>query len=160
MLQIIKRGLVVFLFAIGVLSIYFRFNEKSKPSIGFYGNNSLKSVEIYLFKKNTPFNIIYDQENSRGNGHFLTIIVNDYKTSCGMVNIKMSFFNAIIYSIRLKNVSKLENVESCTTEQLQYFSYKNRKIHYRIINYSDYYDVDYYDSNLKDKVFDWIGKWS
>ncbi|EER1913218.1 TPA: dCTP deaminase, partial [Escherichia coli] len=23
-----------------------------------------------------------------------------------------------------------------------------------------YYDVDYYDNNLKNEVFDWIGKWS
>ncbi|EET3344436.1 dCTP deaminase, partial [Escherichia coli] len=22
------------------------------------------------------------------------------------------------------------------------------------------YDVDYYDNNLKNEVFDWIGKWS
>ncbi|MEL8417828.1 dCTP deaminase, partial [Escherichia coli] len=26
--------------------------------------------------------------------------------------------------------------------------------------YVDYYDVDYYDNNLKNEVFDWIGKWS
>ncbi len=31
---------------------------------------------------------------------------------------------------------------------------------YKIINYGDYYDVDYYDNNLKNEVFDWIGKWS
>ncbi|MEM0404726.1 dCTP deaminase, partial [Escherichia coli] len=24
----------------------------------------------------------------------------------------------------------------------------------------DYYDVDCYDNNLKNEVFDWIGKWS
>ncbi|MBB7226237.1 dCTP deaminase, partial [Escherichia coli] len=24
----------------------------------------------------------------------------------------------------------------------------------------DYYDVDYYDNNLKNEFFDWIGKWS
>ncbi|MDF6367679.1 dCTP deaminase, partial [Escherichia coli] len=23
-----------------------------------------------------------------------------------------------------------------------------------------YYDVDYYDNNLKNEVFDWFGKWS
>ncbi|MES4349752.1 dCTP deaminase, partial [Escherichia coli] len=23
-----------------------------------------------------------------------------------------------------------------------------------------YYDVDYYDNNLKNEVFDWIGKWA
>ncbi|MEL9461954.1 dCTP deaminase, partial [Escherichia coli] len=23
-----------------------------------------------------------------------------------------------------------------------------------------YYDVDYYDNNLKNEVFGWIGKWS
>ncbi|HEA3693196.1 TPA: dCTP deaminase, partial [Escherichia coli] len=28
------------------------------------------------------------------------------------------------------------------------------------INYGDYYDVDYYDNNLKNEFFDWIGKWS
>ncbi|HFO6513792.1 TPA: hypothetical protein ACHK3F_005579, partial [Escherichia coli] len=28
------------------------------------------------------------------------------------------------------------------------------------INYGDYYDVDYYDNNLKNEVFYWIGKWS
>ncbi|EIS8763142.1 dCTP deaminase, partial [Escherichia coli] len=27
-------------------------------------------------------------------------------------------------------------------------------------NYGDYYDVDYYDNNLRNEVFDWIGKWS
>ncbi|EJF3822180.1 dCTP deaminase, partial [Escherichia coli] len=26
--------------------------------------------------------------------------------------------------------------------------------------HGDYYDVDYYDNNLKNEVFDWIGKWS
>ncbi|ESE86081.1 hypothetical protein SEI61121_07529 [Salmonella enterica subsp. indica serovar 6,14,25:z10:1,(2),7 str. 1121] len=55
MLQIIKRKLIIFLFAIGVFSIYLGFNEKSKPSIGFYGNNSLNSVKIYLFEKKCSF---------------------------------------------------------------------------------------------------------
>ncbi|EEQ6422538.1 TPA: dCTP deaminase, partial [Escherichia coli] len=35
-----------------------------------------------------------------------------------------------------------------------------KKASYKIINYGDYYDVDYYDNNLKNEVFDWIGKWS
>ncbi|MEH4353836.1 hypothetical protein POX64_23435, partial [Escherichia coli] len=70
------------------------------------------------------------------------------------------FFNDILYSVRLKNISKLENMEFCATKQRVYFSDKNKKASYKIINYGDYYDVDYYDNNLKNEVFDWIGKWS
>jgi len=72
----------------------------------------------------------------------------------------LNFFNDILYSVRLKNISKLENMEFCATKQRVYFSDKNKKASYKIINYGDYYDVDYYDNNLKNEVFDWIGKWS
>ncbi len=41
-----------------------------------------------------------------------------------------------------------------------FLSDKNKKASYKIINYGDYYDADYYDNNLKNEVFDWIGKWS
>lgn len=77
-----------------------------------------------------------------------------------MVDINLNFFNDILYSVRLKNISKLENMEFCATTQRVYFSDKNKKASYKIINYGDYYDVDYYDNNLKNEVFDWIGKWS
>ncbi|EHR8411143.1 dCTP deaminase, partial [Escherichia coli] len=55
---------------------------------------------------------------------------------------------------------KLENMEFCAKKQRVYFSDKNKKASYKIINYGDYCDVDYYDNNLKNEVFDWIGKWS
>ena len=51
-------------------------------------------------------------------------------------------------------------MEFCATKQRVYFSDTNKKASYKIINYGDYYDVDYYDNNLKNEVFDWIGKWS
>ena len=47
-------------------------------------------------------------------------------------------------------------MEFCATKQRVYFSDKNKKASYKIINYGDYYDVDYYDNNLKNEVFDWI----
>lgn len=94
------------------------------------------------------------------NGHFISIMVNNYRTHCGVVDINLNFFNDILYSVRLKNISKLENMEFCATKQRVYFSDKNKKASYKIINYGDYYDVDYYDNNLKNEVFDWIGKWS
>ncbi len=65
-----------------------------------------------------------------------------------MVDINLNFFNDILYSVRLKNISKLENMEFCATKQRVYFSDKNKKASYKIINYGDYYDVDYYDNNL------------
>ena len=99
-------------------------------------------------------------DNNRGNGHFISIMVNNYRTHCGVVDINLNFFNDILYSVRLKNISKLENMEFCATKQRVYFSDKNKKASYKIINYGDYYDVDYYDNNLKNEVFDWIGKWS
>ncbi|EIR6887389.1 dCTP deaminase [Escherichia coli] len=77
-----------------------------------------------------------------------------------MVDINLNFFNDILYSVRLKNISKLENMEFCAKKQRVYFSDKNKKASYKIINYGDYYDVDYYDNNLKNEVFDLIGKWS
>lgn len=106
------------------------------------------------------YKIINDQKISRGNGHFISIMVNNYRTHCGVVDINLNFFNDILYSVRLKNISKLENMEFCATKQRVYFSDKNKKASYKIINYGDYYDVDYYDNNLKNEVFDWIGKWS
>ncbi|HCN8159484.1 TPA: dCTP deaminase, partial [Escherichia coli] len=54
----------------------------------------------------------------------------------------LNFFNDILYSVRLKNISKLENMEFCATKQRVYFSDKNKKASYKIINYGDYYDVD------------------
>ncbi|WP_311040976.1 hypothetical protein [Escherichia coli] len=109
---------------------------------------------------NSAYKIINDQKISRGNGHFISIMVNNYRTHCGVVDINLNFFNDILYSVRLKNISKLENMEFCATKQRVYFSDKNKKASYKIINYGDYYDVDYYDNNLKNEVFDWIGKWS
>ncbi|HHY1709840.1 TPA: YdcD family protein, partial [Escherichia coli] len=88
------------------------------------------------------------------------IMVNNYRTHCGVVDINLNFFNDILYSVRLKNISKLENMEFCATKQRVYFSDKYKKASYKIINYGDYYDVDYYDNNLKNEVFYWIGKWS
>ena len=120
----------------------------------------------YITQSNTHFNyniiykIINDQKISRGNGHFISIMVNNYRAHCGVVDINLNFFNDILYSVRLKNISKLENMEFCATKQRVYFSDKNKKASYKIINYGDYYDVDYYDNNLKNEVFDWIGKWS
>lgn len=115
----------------------------------------------YIFlKKNIIYKIINDQKISRGNGHFISIMVNNYRTHCGVVDINLNFFNDILYSVRLKNISKLENMEFCATKQRVYFSDKNKKASYKIINYGGYYDVDYYDNNLKNEVFDWIGKWS
>lgn len=119
-----------------------------------------RALRYIFLKKNIIYKIINDQKISRGNGHFISIMVNNYRTHCGVVDINLNFFNDILYSVRLKNISKLENVEFCATKQRVYFSDKNKKASYKIINYGDYYDVDYYDNNLKNEVFDWIGKWS
>ena len=119
-----------------------------------------RALRYIFLKKNIIYKIINDQKISRGNGHFISIMVNNYRTHCGVVDINLNFFNDILYSVRLKNISKLENMEFCATKQRVYFSDKNKKASYKIINYGDYYDVDYYDSNLKNEVFDWIGKWS
>ncbi|MGM1236157.1 YdcD family protein, partial [Escherichia coli] len=123
------------------------------------GDFSAKCSDACIEKYNTG-QIINDQKISRGNGHFISIMVNNYRTHCGVVDINLNFFNDILYSVRLKNISKLENMEFCATKQRVYFSDKNKKASYKIINYGDYYDVDYYDNNLKNEVFDWIGKWS
>lgn len=119
-----------------------------------------RALRYIFLKKNIIYKIINDQKISRGNGHFTSIMVNNYRTHCGVVDINLNFFNDILYSVRLKNISKLENMEFCATKQRVYFSDKNKKASYKIINYGDYYDVDYYDNNLKNEVFDWIGKWS
>lgn len=119
-----------------------------------------RALRYIFLKKNIIYKIINDQKISRGNGHFIIIMVNNYRTHCGVVDINLNFFNDILYSVRLKNISKLENMEFCATKQRVYFSDKNKKASYKIINYGDYYDVDYYDNNLKNEVFDWIGKWS
>lgn len=119
-----------------------------------------RALRYIFLKKNIIYKIINDQKISRGNGHFISIVVNNYRTHCGVVDINLNFFNDILYSVRLKNISKLENMEFCATKQRVYFSDKNKKASYKIINYGDYYDVDYYDNNLKNEVFDWIGKWS
>lgn len=119
-----------------------------------------RALRYIFLKKYIIYKIINDQKISRGNGHFISIMVNNYRTHCGVVDINLNFFNDILYSVRLKNISKLENMEFCATKQRVYFSDKNKKASYKIINYGDYYDVDYYDNNLKNEVFDWIGKWS
>lgn len=119
-----------------------------------------RALRYIFLKKNIIYKIINDQKISRGNGHFISIMVNNYRTHCGVGDINLNFFNDILYSVRLKNISKLENMEFCATKQRVYFSDKNKKASYKIINYGDYYDVDYYDNNLKNEVFDWIGKWS
>lgn len=119
-----------------------------------------RALRYIFLKKNIIYKIINDQKISRGNGHFISIMVNNYRTHCGVVDINLNFFNDILYSVRLKNISKLENMEFCATKQRVYFSDKNKKASYKIINYGGYYDVDYYDNNLKNEVFDWIGKWS
>lgn len=119
-----------------------------------------RALRYIFLKKNIIYKIINDQKISRGNGHFISIMVNNYRTHCGVVDINLNFFNDILYGVRLKNISKLENMEFCATKQRVYFSDKNKKASYKIINYGDYYDVDYYDNNLKNEVFDWIGKWS
>lgn len=119
-----------------------------------------RALRYIFLKKNIIYKIINDQKISRGNGHFISRMVNNYRTHCGVVDINLNFFNDILYSVRLKNISKLENMEFCATKQRVYFSDKNKKASYKIINYGDYYDVDYYDNNLKNEVFDWIGKWS
>lgn len=119
-----------------------------------------RALRYIFLKKNIIYKTINDQKISRGNGHFISIMVNNYRTHCGVVDINLNFFNDILYSVRLKNISKLENMEFCATKQRVYFSDKNKKASYKIINYGDYYDVDYYDNNLKNEVFDWIGKWS
>lgn len=119
-----------------------------------------RALRYIFLKKNIIYKIINDQKISRGNGHFISIMVNNYRTHCGVVDINFNFFNDILYSVRLKNISKLENMEFCAKKQRVYFSDKNKKASYKIINYGDYYDVDYYDNNLKNEVFDWIGKWS
>ncbi|HIB7824537.1 hypothetical protein HCX16_23910 [Escherichia coli] len=160
MLQIIRGKLVIFLITLCLFVVYLGFDNNSNSDIVFYGHKTPKSVEIYLSEKNITYKIINDQKISRGNGHFISIMVNNYRTHCGVVDINLNFFNDILYSVRLKNISKLENMEFCAKKQRVYFSDKNKKASYKIINYGDYYDVDYYDNNLKNEVFDWIGKWS
>ncbi len=44
-----------------------------------------------------------------------------------MVDINLNFFNDILYSVRLKNISKLENMEFCATKQRVYFSDKKQE---------------------------------
>lgn len=159
MLQIIRGKLVIFLitlvyllFTLGLITI--------QILTSYFMDIKHQRALRYIFLKNIIYKIINDQKISRGNGHFISIMVNNYRTHCGVVDINLNFFNDILYSVRLKNISKLENMEFCATKQRVYFSDKNKKASYKIINYGDYYDVDYYDNNLKNEVFDWIGKWS
>ncbi|EFH5488207.1 hypothetical protein GPH31_21530, partial [Escherichia coli] len=86
-----------------------------------------RALRYIFLKKNIIYKIINDQKISRGNGHFISIMVNNYRTHCGVVDINLNFFNDILYSVRLKNISKLENMEFCATKQRVYFSDKNKK---------------------------------
>ncbi len=127
MLQIIRGKLVIFLITLCLFVVYLGFDNNSNSDIVFYGHKTPKSVEIYLSEKNIIYKIINDQKISRGNGHFISIMVNNYRTHCGVVDINLNFFNDILYSVRLKNISKLENMEFCATKQRVYFSDKNKK---------------------------------
>ncbi len=80
-----------------------------------------------------------------------------------MVDINLNFFNDILYRARrLKTLVNWGDMWSSALKQQRgcILVIKNKKASYKIINYGDYYDVDYYDNNLKNEVFDWIGKWS
>ena len=137
MLQIIRGKLVIFLITLCLFVVYLGFDNNSNSDIVFYGHKTPKSVEIYLSEKNIIYKIINDQKISRGNGHFISIMVNNYRTHCGVVDINLNFFNDILYSVRLKNISKLENMEFCAKKQRVYFSDKNKKASYKIINYGE-----------------------
>lgn len=153
MLQIIKSKLVIFLITLCLFVVYLKFNNNSNSNIVFYKHKTPKSVKIYLSKKNIIYKIINNQKISKKNSHFISIIVNNYKTHCKVVNINLNFFNNILYSVQLKNISKLKNIKFCATKQQVYFSNKNKKASYKIINYKNYYNVNYYNNNLKNKVF-------
>ena len=102
MLQIIRGKLVIFLITLCLFVVYLGFDNNSNSDIVFYGHKTPKSVEIYLSEKNIIYKIINDQKISRGNGHFISIMVNNYRTHCGVVDINLNFFNDILYSVRLK----------------------------------------------------------
>ncbi|EGC2481454.1 hypothetical protein H9I62_004898, partial [Escherichia coli] len=86
MLQIIRGKLVIFLITLCLFVVYLGFDNNSNSDIVFYGHKTPKSVEIYLSKKNIIYKIINDQKISRGNGHFISIMVNNYRTHCGVVD--------------------------------------------------------------------------
>ncbi|STJ30956.1 dCTP deaminase [Escherichia coli] len=104
MLQIIRGKLVIFLITLCLFVVYLGFDNNSNSDIVFYGHKTPKSVEIYLSEKNIIYKIINDQKISRGNGHFISIMVNNYRTHCGVVDINLNFFNDILYSVRLKTL--------------------------------------------------------
>ncbi len=104
MLQIIRGKLVIFLITLCLFVVYLGFDNNSNSDIVFYGHKTPKSVEIYLSEKNIIYKIINDQKISRGNGHFISIMVNNYRTHCGVVDINLNFFNDILYSVRLKKL--------------------------------------------------------
>ena len=92
MLQIIRGKLVIFLITLCLFVVYLGFDNNSNSDIVFYGHKTPKSVEIYLSEKNIIYKIINDQKISRGNGHFISIMVNNYRTHCGVVDINLNFF--------------------------------------------------------------------
>ncbi len=97
MLQIIRGKLVIFLITLCLFVVYLGFDNNSNSDIVFMDIKHQRALRYIFLKKNIIYKIINDQKISRGNGHFISIMVNNYRTHCGVVDINLNFFSMIFF---------------------------------------------------------------
>ncbi|WP_159565118.1 YdcD family protein [Budvicia diplopodorum] len=147
-----------------LFSALYYFYTQSHPSgirLNFNGYSKLDDIQREVTKQNYPFIIERDQLVERGNGRFTEVKVAGYPTGCGILDLKLSFFNHELERISLRNVPEAKYNLSCQTADFE--KYKSANGDTNVLKYNNddgSYHLIFSDPIIQRKENEWIGKWS